>query len=343
MAAVAGTAMEFATEARIESLRALSARLGANPMLVQANTGNTSLKAGQTMWIKASGTELADAVSADIFVPVDLAQAQTGRYPRRASIETAMHAALPWRVVLHVHSIQAVSWAVRRDGEAQLAGPLRGLNWRWIPYVDSGRPLAEAVYRAWAREPQTDVFILGNHGLVVAGDDCAAAEWLLQEVERRLLVDPRATPGPRVDAIAPMAALHGRRVASSANVQALATDQVARRAIGGGVLFPCQSIFFGPSIPVVPATVPAAEAVVHFRHAPVIVFENACVVVSDELTRHQEQMLHGLAEIARRLQPGCPLRYLDKQELGRLEGGSYVNGTGVREAESLRTPPVCSY
>ena len=40
----------------LDQLRALSARVGADPLLVQAAGGNTSLKDQGVMWIKASGT-----------------------------------------------------------------------------------------------------------------------------------------------------------------------------------------------------------------------------------------------------------------------------------------------
>ncbi len=55
----------------LEALRRLSARVGADPLLVQAAGGNTSLKHNGLMWIKASGTWLRDAVARDIFVAVD--------------------------------------------------------------------------------------------------------------------------------------------------------------------------------------------------------------------------------------------------------------------------------
>ncbi|MHA1190276.1 MAG: class II aldolase/adducin family protein, partial [Alphaproteobacteria bacterium] len=59
------------------TLKAVSARMGADPLLIQSAGGNTSVKDGQTMWIKASGTVLSDAASGDIFVPVDLPAMRT--------------------------------------------------------------------------------------------------------------------------------------------------------------------------------------------------------------------------------------------------------------------------
>jgi rhamnose utilization protein RhaD (predicted bifunctional aldolase and dehydrogenase) len=40
---------------------------------VQIATGNTSIKVGPKLWIKASGTWLADAEKKDIFIPEDFA------------------------------------------------------------------------------------------------------------------------------------------------------------------------------------------------------------------------------------------------------------------------------
>src|SRR3569832_630965 len=54
----------------LAALRALSAAIGADPHLTQAAGGNTSLKTGDTLWIKASGTWLKDALTDGIMVPV---------------------------------------------------------------------------------------------------------------------------------------------------------------------------------------------------------------------------------------------------------------------------------
>ena len=65
-------------EREMLALRALSARVGANPLLVQASNGNTSIKLEEIMWIKASGRLLADAGRDELFVGVELAGAGLG-------------------------------------------------------------------------------------------------------------------------------------------------------------------------------------------------------------------------------------------------------------------------
>ena len=58
----------------LESLRSISARIGRDPLLVQAATGNTSIKVDGVLWIKASGTWLANAATDEIMIPVNLAE-----------------------------------------------------------------------------------------------------------------------------------------------------------------------------------------------------------------------------------------------------------------------------
>ena len=143
----------------LERLRALSARVGADPLLVQAAGGNTSLKDKGLMWIKASGTWLKDAAAKDIFVPLDHAAIMAGLAQNdpncesctafvhtdlnatglRPSIETTVHALMPQRVVVHVHCVNTIAWAIRSDAEQRLAERLKDFNWAFIPYA---RPTA---------------------------------------------------------------------------------------------------------------------------------------------------------------------------------------------------------
>lgn len=106
----------------LQSLARLSAAVGRDVTLVQGAGGNSSVKLGEVMWVKASGTWLADAEDRAIFVPVDLAAARRaiaeGREnipalagadaAMRPSIETSLHALLPRRFVLHVHGVNTI-------------------------------------------------------------------------------------------------------------------------------------------------------------------------------------------------------------------------------------------
>jgi rhamnose utilization protein RhaD (predicted bifunctional aldolase and dehydrogenase) len=122
-------------QVELEMLRELTQRVGSNPLLAQASTGNTSIKLDGVLWIKASGRWMADARQNEILIPLNLADVREDclqrdldpaeRYPG-ASLETAMHAVLPHPVVLHVHCVNTIAWAVRSDAHAQLQQRLDG-------------------------------------------------------------------------------------------------------------------------------------------------------------------------------------------------------------------------
>src|SRR5438105_11271242 len=166
-------------QAELTPLRELCARIGGDPLLTQASTGNSSIKLEGALWIKASGEWMANAIREDILIPLDLAEVKervkhkvdTAERYTRASIETAMHATLPHRFVLHVHCVNTIAWAVRQDAPLQLRSRLDGMRWQWVPYTVSGLPLARAIARALSTRPDANVFIVGNYGLVIGASD----------------------------------------------------------------------------------------------------------------------------------------------------------------------------
>ncbi len=184
----------------MSALKALSARVAADPLLVQAAGGNTSLKQDGVMWIKASGMWLQHAEVRDIFVPValdpllkaldrddpacetcaDFVRGDLNGSGLRPSIETTVHASFAHKVVVHVHCIATISLAVREDAEAILAPLLKRFHWAFVPYRRPGLPLAREIRQRL--KPGANVLILGNHGLVVAGETVAEAEEVLDHV-----------------------------------------------------------------------------------------------------------------------------------------------------------------
>jgi rhamnose utilization protein RhaD (predicted bifunctional aldolase and dehydrogenase) len=313
----------------LDALRELSARIGGNRLLVQASTGNTSVKIGDVLWIKASGKWLVQADACDFLVPVKLSRAR--EYIARnapipetlpanngnvvASIETAMHVVMPQKIVVHVHSVNAIAWAVRADAPQCLNSPLAGLNWQWIPYIPSGLALAASIQRILARFPQTNVLVLGNHGLVVCGDHCSSVMRLLAEVEERVAAAPRPVPNQQPSLLRDAFPESAWSLPESPAAHALATDPVSWRILSGGVLYPCQVIFL-------PGTAPQNREYVLRERMPLLI-ERHGVVCSKYMTRADQEMLSGLIEIVQRIDPSAPIRYLSTSEvLDVLQGGS---------------------
>lgn len=173
------------------------ARIGADPLLVQGAGGNVSWKTNDTVWVKASGTWLADAESRDIFVPVDLAhlrdaidRSDFAVTPRvqgvsvlRPSIETLLHALMPQRVVVHVHAIDVLARLVRENFQDSLRDlDLPNIHWAVVPYLKPGADLAAGVQRALVESPGANVIFLCNHGVVVGADSVRDVVDLLDAV-----------------------------------------------------------------------------------------------------------------------------------------------------------------
>lgn len=238
-----------------DEFRALSAKLGSDPLQVQGPGGNTSIKEGNTMWIKASGTELADALTKPIFVAVDraAAKAEAGgagdgtckatvldpENTLRPSIETTFHAALDWAVVAHTHSVATLVHAISPEGRIAAAKKLEGLPAVLVPYAKPGLPLtAEILARI---TPETQVIVLQNHGLICCGASVAEVETLIADVETRLAMQPRTLPqigeGPEQEGFV--------RTAESW----IAFDPRAADLALAGSYYPDHVVFLGAALP----------------------------------------------------------------------------------------------
>lgn len=334
---------------KLNALKEVSARLGADPQLAQASTGNTSIKINNTLFIKASGKWLSHAKSDDFFVGVDLARARHfldrgEEVPNSAvtwgcgqpSIETAMHAVLPQQVVIHVHSVNAIAWAVRKDGPRQMARLLNGLKWGWVPYTASGLPLARAVRQVLSSEPATDVFVLANHGLVVCGPSSPLTERLLRDIELRLCIQGRQSPEPDSCELKRVMPEGDWIVPASPEVHALAREREAQHILSGGALYPCQVMFLPDTVPTLSLPIEPFD-----QHRPKqILFTDAGVLCHRSVTPAQHALLHGLAEVVRRIDVAAPIRYLTHSETSRLLNGFEYSGASLkrlREGEIVST------
>ena len=319
--------MSVASQAELSSLRELSALVGSDLLLTQASTGNSSIKLENILWIKASGKWMADAIHEDIFIRLDLAEvkecikqkADPAELDVRASIETAMHAVMPHRVVLHIHSVDTIAWAVRQDAPVQLKCRLDGLLWQWISYVPSGLPLAREIEKALSACPDTNVLILGNHGLVIGGDDCGAVEELLSQVQQRLALCPRQPDPTDYAALAKIADGSSWSLPYDNEIHALGTDAISRAILSVGILYPCQLIFSTSSAPVpfrsIPCLDPRDQWERRYRSQQFLMIERCGVIVKRTMTPAQRAMMSGLAQVVQRINSSAPLRYLTDEEI----------------------------
>jgi rhamnose utilization protein RhaD (predicted bifunctional aldolase and dehydrogenase) len=330
--------MTDVTQPDLQSLVKMSAMVGRDIALVQGAGGNSSAKLGEVLWVKASGTWLADADSRSIFVPVDLAVARQAilrndenipALPRadvdkklRPSIETSLHALMPHRIVLHVHGVNSIAWSVLEAGAAGMAERLEGLHWSFMPYCRPGVPLSQALSRVVERD-RPDVLLLGNHGLVVGAGDADSAHDLVREVERRLDLVPRACPAPDLERMNSLAVGTMYRPAGFPECHWTALDPWSLSVAVGGSLYPDHPVFLGPgAYALAEGETPAALAE---RMTAQGVAVPACILVPGagalirrDLPLGAEAMLRCLGLVTARLPIGAAIRYLTFAEEGAL-------------------------
>jgi len=308
----------------------LTERVGRDPLLTQASTGNSSAKLDGVLWIKASGKWMADARAEGFLIPLDLAdvleecrrQVDPAERFEGASLETALHATLPQRMVLHLHCINTIAWAVRADAEKQLGRRLEGLAWQWIPYAPSGLALAREMERAMAARPATDLFVLGNHGLVICGNDAESLEGLLNEVRQRLAIVPRKPRPADYEGLTEISRGSRWRLPKDDAVHALGTDKMAQAILAGGMLYPCQAIFSDCGTPDVfrPIACRCVEPgwLSRLAERPFVIVDGRGVLVSETIGPAELAMIRGLAQVVQRLSPETPLRYLTEGEIAAI-------------------------
>ena len=176
----------------------ISYQLGSNFSLVQAAGGNTSMKSNDSMLIKASGTWLSNSLKDDIFVEVDLNSIKKkinneqddnfsddiiSKNDLRPSLETSFHALINFKYVLHVHSTSTIANAISSNAVENLKKQI-GNNFAFIPYSRPGFPLTMMMKNLI--NPQIQIVILENHGLIVAGNELQETYKLLLETHNKL-------------------------------------------------------------------------------------------------------------------------------------------------------------
>lgn len=187
------------------ALRAYTSRLiGGEPTLVLYGGGNTSLKVDNTLYVKGTGSNLAE-VREEHFTALDLDALRTllhnpalpdaelmrridgcKRDPAapKPSIETLLHAALPYAFVEHAHADTVLAVANVSNCEAACASAF-GDRAPVVPYRHSGAALARACKAVFERDAsaRTIGLILAFHGVVAFGHTARAShDHLLQLV-----------------------------------------------------------------------------------------------------------------------------------------------------------------
>jgi rhamnose utilization protein RhaD (predicted bifunctional aldolase and dehydrogenase) len=191
----------------LETLIEISRRYGADPDYVLAGGGNTSLKDGDVIAVKASGALLgiidengfvqlslsklralfdmalpSDSEAREKIVLEKLLEARLPGQTRRPSVETLLHALFPYRFVIHLHPALVNGMLCSRQALSAAETLFRN-EASVLPYITPGYILADAVRRVFEHRTSSGmsppkILFLQNHGVFVAADSVEEIETL---------------------------------------------------------------------------------------------------------------------------------------------------------------------
>ncbi|WP_082930658.1 class II aldolase/adducin family protein [Shewanella woodyi] len=319
----------------VQELAQISAKYGRNLSLVQGAGGNTSYKCYQSdcMWIKASGKWLGNALNENIFIPLKLSELKrsflleptssldhhvmehTVESGLRPSIETSMHALLPHKFVVHLHSTSVLAWLVQKNIESNIAGRLTGLHWCLIDYVKPGAALTESILNTIKQD--TNIILLKNHGVVILGKSVTEIEQLVREVESRLYRPKRSTtPYANIANLLALSAGSDYRLPSYPDIHSLALNKNSYRTAKKGPLFPDQVVFLGESIKTITKSIIKDKNPVN--PPQMLLMEGKGVLINKHVCKTGEQLAYGLSSVLLKLPEKHVIRYLSDSEIMEL-------------------------
>lgn len=176
--------------------------IGADRRVCNIYGGNTSSKTVEkdfrgrdveVMYVKGSGSDLGSMKAAnftglrmeDIRPLIELESMtdeemvaylghcmMDAKHPR-ASIETLLHAFLPFKHVDHTHPDAIISLCCASNGKA-LAKEIFGDRFVWVPYVRPGFTLSKMIAEGVFANPNAELVLMEKHGLVTWGETSEA-------------------------------------------------------------------------------------------------------------------------------------------------------------------------
>lgn len=182
----------------VEELVYRSNLIGSDRAVCNWGGGNTSMKTIEkdfrgrdieVMWVKGSGSDLA-TMKAHNFTGLNLEDIRPlfereemsdeemvaylshcmidSKHPR-ASIETLLHAFLPYNHVDHTHPDSIISLCCADNGK-ELAEEIFGNRFVWVPYIRPGFTLSKMIAEGVRNNPNAELVLMEKHGLVTWGE-----------------------------------------------------------------------------------------------------------------------------------------------------------------------------
>jgi len=193
----------------------------------------------------------------------------------RPSIETLLHVLMPHKIVVHLHPVEMLSHLVRGNQKEAIARYIsQEVNWIYVNYAKPGAELAQAVSYQLVNAPAADVIFLGNHGVLIGGDDIKAISLTLRMLTSALKVEvPQHTALNRALTNSAAPILSGYHVCNDTELNQLALDEcLVQRLRTSWALYPDHVVFLGAEPVILDAATLSADLELISRTKPPFIF-----------------------------------------------------------------------
>jgi rhamnose utilization protein RhaD (predicted bifunctional aldolase and dehydrogenase) len=329
--------MEIGNSSQLQQVLQFCSRIGSDSTLVQGAGGNISWKDGNILWIKASGTRLADAQEKQIFVPVDLNSIKSamrsgdfdskpivvGDSSLRPSIETHLHALMPHTVVVHLHPVEVLPHLVLKNSKVAIKALIDPtISWDCVGYQKPGKTLAKCVSDTINASAGLDVVFLQNHGIVVGGEDIVSIEDLLNRVVNSFKCEILAEDVTAIDnhAVSMLMNRCSYTIIENKEINELATNKrLSSHLKAAWALYPDHVVFLGAAAAVFsPADELQSLAEHIYQQSAFIFILGVGVFESREVTGAQREMLQCYYDVVTRLDANKELNVLSRNDVDDL-------------------------
>ena len=320
-----------------QSISQMCAKLGQDRLIVQGAGGNISWKEDEVLWIKGSGTWLANADKEDIFVPVDLKHLQIAlsnanfavepkmikdqaAQKLSPSIETILHALMPQKIVAHLHAINPLSHLVTKDCAALISQicKQKNIDGVFVEYHKPGLHLAKAVYIALQNTSSTNVIFLKNHGIVIGAETIEEIYSLLNKIDKAFAPKQNVIKSSLAPENISKSPIDGYTPCNNIDIQALVFDpSLFQRLHQGWVLFPDHAVFLGATANIY-TTWNELQSQAQNKHPELIFIKNTGVFVKSEFNPAKIAQLVCYFDVISRVTPGGQLDPLSNEAVNDL-------------------------
>ena len=223
-----------------------------------------------------------------------------------------MHALIEKKYVVHLHTISVLSFAVLKEGKRLLKNKLKDVNWKWIKYKKPGIDLALEIKKEMLNK--INIYILQNHGLIIASNNLNKVNFYLKIIEKKLKKKKK-----RLNLKKPKKIISIKNYKKPKNkiVQIFAYKEKFFHILKKNKsLYPDHTVFLNNKILV------CNKLIKNFKYEDsekkILIIKKVGVFVKNNITKAEYDMLICLAELLKTIPNNSMLSYLNKKEKDEL-------------------------